>query len=321
MKVQYFGDVNDYRKYILLRRIASELKIGVCWMLTPDDGRPDGANRGYLTDPAQWRSLDPDLFDFLTNVKEPPTEGCFNSLSEAGMISGATFFADEVPKGREERARYHAECRRTFADREMVFFDPDNGFEVTSHPRGRAKARKYIFYDELRAHYDDGKSVLVYQHFPFVPRNAFIATTIERIALELPGCEVAVFRTPHVVFFAAIRPEHRKVLSRVQESLRDVSAEVQVSSSYPEGHIKLVDRLFSAAHRVCVMLQRYSRIFMPRELGDKSDLDALRLKDRDEGVSGAVRSDGGEAKALERRSPDAGPEIIVNERSTSTQPG
>ena len=53
MKVQYFGDVNDYRKYILLRRISSELKIGVCWMLTPDDGRPDGANRGYLTDPAQ----------------------------------------------------------------------------------------------------------------------------------------------------------------------------------------------------------------------------------------------------------------------------
>ena len=69
------------------------------------------------------------------------------------------------------------------------------------------------------------------------------------------------------------------------------------------------------------MLQRYRRIFMPREFGNKANLDTLRLKDRDEGVSGAVRSDGGEAKALERRSPDAGPEIIVNERSTSTQPG
>ena len=69
------------------------------------------------------------------------------------------------------------------------------------------------------------------------------------------------------------------------------------------------------------MLQRYSRIFMSREFGNKSNLDTLRLKDRDEGVSGAMGSDGGEAKALERRSPDAGPEIIVDERSTATQPG
>jgi hypothetical protein len=233
MKVQYFGDVNDYRKYILLRRIASELKIGVCWMLTPDDGRPDGANRSYLMDPAKWRFLDPDLFDFLTSVQQPPTMDCFNSLSEAGMISGATFFADEVPQSREERARYHAECRRTFADREMVFFDPDNGLEVPSHPRGRAKARKYVFYDELRAHYDDGKSVLVYQHFNRVPRNAFIATTTKRIASEFSKCEVAVFRTTHVVFFAAVRPEHRMSLSRVRESLRDVAAEVKVYPVVP----------------------------------------------------------------------------------------
>jgi hypothetical protein len=37
MKVQYFGDVNDYRKFALLRLLASKggFKIGVCWMLIP----------------------------------------------------------------------------------------------------------------------------------------------------------------------------------------------------------------------------------------------------------------------------------------------
>jgi hypothetical protein len=69
------------------------------------------------------------------------------------------------------------------------------------------------------------------------------------------------------------------------------------------------------------MLQRYRRIFMPHEFGNKSNFDTLRLKDRDEGVPCAVRSDGREAKALERRSPDAGAEIIVDERPTATQPG
>ncbi len=39
MKNQYFGDVNNYRKYGLLRRLAGdgEVSIGICWMLTPND--------------------------------------------------------------------------------------------------------------------------------------------------------------------------------------------------------------------------------------------------------------------------------------------
>ena len=40
MKNQYFGDVNDYRKYGLLRALQGEgsLSTLVAWMLTPDDG-------------------------------------------------------------------------------------------------------------------------------------------------------------------------------------------------------------------------------------------------------------------------------------------
>jgi hypothetical protein len=44
VKNQYFGDISDYRKYDLLRALAvvGGLKIGVAWMLTPEDGRTDG---------------------------------------------------------------------------------------------------------------------------------------------------------------------------------------------------------------------------------------------------------------------------------------
>ncbi|CAA9432540.1 MAG: hypothetical protein AVDCRST_MAG37-733 [uncultured Rubrobacteraceae bacterium] len=50
MKNQYFGDVSDYRKYGLLRVLSSEGEIstGVCWMLTPSDGRTDGRKLEYL---------------------------------------------------------------------------------------------------------------------------------------------------------------------------------------------------------------------------------------------------------------------------------
>ena len=39
VKVQYFGDVNDYRKFALLRLLADigKFKLGVCWMLTEPD--------------------------------------------------------------------------------------------------------------------------------------------------------------------------------------------------------------------------------------------------------------------------------------------
>ena len=44
MKNQYVGDVNDYRKYGLIRALIGDqdIKVGVCWMLTAPDGRTDG---------------------------------------------------------------------------------------------------------------------------------------------------------------------------------------------------------------------------------------------------------------------------------------
>ena len=67
MKNQYFGDINDYRKYGLIRVLSGcgELSTGVCWMLTPDDGGSDGRKIEYLGKPEKWRLYDPALFDSL----------------------------------------------------------------------------------------------------------------------------------------------------------------------------------------------------------------------------------------------------------------
>jgi hypothetical protein len=65
MKEQYVGDLNDYRKYALLRALAAggENRIAVAWMLTPPDDRNDGNKRAYLDQPEKHRRFDPDLFD------------------------------------------------------------------------------------------------------------------------------------------------------------------------------------------------------------------------------------------------------------------
>jgi hypothetical protein len=70
MKNQYFGDINDYRKYGLLRALQStgDGSLLVAWMLTPDDGGRDERFRAYLDDPDTWAKYDPDLFVGLTGL-------------------------------------------------------------------------------------------------------------------------------------------------------------------------------------------------------------------------------------------------------------
>lgn len=68
MKNQYFGDVYDYVKYGLLRRLSNygESSTALCWMMTLDDERTDGSKyTEYLRDPLGWRDCDPEVWDFL----------------------------------------------------------------------------------------------------------------------------------------------------------------------------------------------------------------------------------------------------------------
>jgi len=75
MKNQYFGDIHDYRKYGLLRSIieATQLRLLVAWMLTPDDGGSDGSRLSYLNKPLKWgkqwrlKSIEP--FDVKYNSR------------------------------------------------------------------------------------------------------------------------------------------------------------------------------------------------------------------------------------------------------------
>lgn len=61
MKNQYFGDINDYQKFGILRAVAdASLRTMVCWMLTRDDKktdkRRDGLRLSCLDKPDIWTS-------------------------------------------------------------------------------------------------------------------------------------------------------------------------------------------------------------------------------------------------------------------------
>src|SRR5512135_1990069 len=136
MKDQYFGDINDYRKYGLLRLLSDlgSTPTTVCWMRTPPDGRADGSATRYLQDATRWRSYDPELFDYLKTCLQEQQK---RAVSCAGQILPGTYFVDEIlPDDAEGRSGWFSICISAGRSSTLIFLDPDNGIEVASAPLG-----------------------------------------------------------------------------------------------------------------------------------------------------------------------------------------
>lgn len=169
MKEQYVGDVNDYRKYALLRHFAIQggLRIGVCWMLTlPDNGNL----RRYLTDATKWRGYDCQLFDQLNRIIEQKLPSRLQAIEDGGTIPNARFF-NAILTDKSDRRKYFADALAALGAAELLFFDPDNGIAPNANPKKASGSSKFITLDEIAGAYASSRSVLIYQHFPRVKRN------------------------------------------------------------------------------------------------------------------------------------------------------
>lgn len=224
MKVQYFGDENDYRKFALLRLLSEvgAFRIGVCWMLTEADESTHGARRGYLRQPEKWRACDPPLFDALTKTPPEPAISDLRRLEGEALITGATFFEELTPDSRPGRESFHGRCMSAFAERSLVFLDPDNGLEIKSVAKGRKRSSKYAFLDEIADHYGAARSILLYQSYPQrVSREAHVTTTGDRLRAALPGASIWLFETPHVAFVLVARPDDVDRIETVVAAMKD----------------------------------------------------------------------------------------------------
>jgi len=222
MKNQYFGDINDYRKYGLLRALADcgRTRIVVCWMLTEDDGGVDGNKTRYLSEPNRWRRFDPFLFDALRDAVLERNHRDVRVVEAQNLIPSAAYHTDIVTDHPMSRVTWFDHFLMSAKDSDLVFFDPDNGMEVKSKAKGNSDSRKYVYWDEIVATYNEGHSLLVYQHFPRRPREAFVQEVEQAILIKVGARAVHVFRTSHVAFFLVVRPEHLERLTPLAEAAK-----------------------------------------------------------------------------------------------------
>ncbi|HEY3304366.1 MAG TPA: hypothetical protein VGL70_12595 [Candidatus Binatia bacterium] len=213
MKNQYVGDINDFRKYSLIRVLTGEgeLRSGVCWMLTANDGRTDGRFLRYLQQPDHWRSLDKKTFEAMRRIVHDHRRRDVSLVEGSGVLPNAKFFSPILDDDRERRALYFANAKSALCGTQLLFFDPDNGLEVKSVPLGRKRSRKYLYWSELPTFSEAGCSILIYQHFPREDRASYIQRRVVEIWQALGDVSVYSFRTAYVGFFlAAQSPSMRR---------------------------------------------------------------------------------------------------------------
>lgn len=221
MKNQYVGDVNDYRKYGLLRVLSGEeITTSVHWMLTGDDGRTDGRRTHYLSDPDRWRPLDPPLFAIMRSLLEDEGRRNVGGVRESRAIPSCTFFEAPVPAVTSTRAHHLSQFLTEATGRALVFFDPDNGIPRQAAPSGPRASTKHLYLSEVSAAWSHGFSVLVYQHFPRRERGSFVTELVDRLRLTTGVQTVISFATSHAVFFLLAQPQHLPEFMRRQEQVR-----------------------------------------------------------------------------------------------------
>ena len=210
MKNQYFGDINDYRKYGLLRALQSDGQgnLLVAWMLTPDDGGRDGGFRSYLKDSDRWRRYDPPLFDSLVALHQAGSVPDVRIIERSGLLPNTSFFSAVVPDARSARDIWRKGLFDAARNVDLAFVDPDNGIEVPSKPVGRRGSSKYVAWDEIEVLWASGCSVLIYQHFRRERRQAFAERMLSELRRRTGAGFTEAFRTPQVLFMLAVQGRH-----------------------------------------------------------------------------------------------------------------
>lgn len=216
MKNQYFGDINDYRKYGLLRYLSRKgaFTTAVCWMLTPDAPcNADGQKLAYLEQPERFRPHDPELFDLLHHKVIVRGVRNIHTAILAKILPGAWFHSDIVHDDMRRREAFFADFLHRAYGAELVFFDPDNGMEIASTPYGARNSSKYLYWRELEETWRQGHSIIVYQHFPRIERTGFTTNVATRMKDATGVQAVYVFSTFNVAFFLLLQPEQEKEIT------------------------------------------------------------------------------------------------------------
>ena len=222
MQNRYTGDIGDFSKLGLLRALSNAgFTIGLNWYLTPNETHnEDGKHTKYLYQAEQYRFLDSQLFDELKRIIDSGRREV--SEMEKPEILEAKFFSDSLDfrtssKIREVRDGWHSRALHELKGNDIVCLDPDNGLIVPS-ATGTRRENKYVLREELQDYYQQGSSVIYYQH-KARKKDEFYREQFGLLMGSFPratGLMLKFKTTSHRYYLFLLQPQHEQ---KVRETL------------------------------------------------------------------------------------------------------
>lgn len=220
MQNRYAGDIGDFGKLGLLRGLREiGFTVGVNWYLTPDESHnQDGAFVKY----EKLKPCDEKLWIELQQIVD--SENRTVSALQKERILKAKFYAEPLDfKGKKKAERqqiredWHEKALKKLFGLDLVFVDPDNGLIVPS-AKGKPKENKYVLPKELAEYYEQGSSVIYYQHK--ARRQDSYYEDQHRRLLSRPelsdasGFGIKFRKTSHRYYFFILHPEHKEEVTK-----------------------------------------------------------------------------------------------------------
>lgn len=222
MQNRYAGDLGDYAKCGLLRRLCGDdLRLGMVWYLTDDESHnADGRHR-----PSEAvRPCDPELYSAFREMGDRRSVA---SLQDLAIWPRGTRFVDEpliwrsIARRTERgvfRSAWVQRALRATRGCDVICADPDNGLEVLSVRATAAIGPKYATLEEMCRFWRRGQSLVVYQH---ATRRGTIdeqaARRAAQLQLRLRGAAIRALRFRRGsgrLFLIAMQPNHRSRIER-----------------------------------------------------------------------------------------------------------
>ncbi|MFH1913854.1 MAG: hypothetical protein ABIK45_06240 [Pseudomonadota bacterium] len=240
MQNRYFGDVGDFTKYGLLRNAAKCVsKLGILWCLANDENHNmDGKHIIYLKNNVRnsFRNCDPELYDALKGLLVNTDGNIIHAnrnvslFKDLHLLPENTAYFEEVisvshdlRQRERERDCWFDRASQALKDCDLAFCDPDNGIEVPSASKRTKKHFKYIYWNELKSLWDDGKSLIIYQHMhmgkPHLSQlNERVSNIVEVLNTDTV-MSLRCFRGTVRTYLLVPQPLHEKCFTELYKSM------------------------------------------------------------------------------------------------------
>lgn len=199
MQDSYVGDIGDFGKFVLLRRLEKEgFKIGINWYKTDLHGK---SNDGKYVIPFFYEdSTEGEIAKLLRRLSDPEQvpRRLITELEKLNLIKSNLYYHDNVPQTKKERNNWYAASQRKLQDSTLVFLDPDNGLLVKSVNQYSKKSVKYVYAEEVVGYLENKNCncVLFYNHRSRIKADQYFSEKQR----QLENCMNNPYPIAHITF-------------------------------------------------------------------------------------------------------------------------